>query len=121
MIYEYHCKECDSHFDVVKLSTQIAEPETCKTCQTIATRLFVPSRVYFSKTKVTFADYNPGLGKVIHSERHMLDECKRNNLTPIGNDYVSGDKLQTKFEQDREAKHAQGWEDVKKDALCGLM
>lgn len=112
MIYEYTCSQCSQVFDVIKTVSDIDRDEFCQKCSLKATRSFVPSKLYFSKTKVTHAEYNPGLGKVIKSESHRLDEAKRQGLVPIGNDYKSGESMQAEFDKARAEKHQKGWEAV---------
>lgn len=95
---------------MIKPASEMQRDEFCTKCSLKATRLFLPQNIYLNKTKVTFAEYNPGLGKVIKNEHHLREECKKQNLTPVGNDFGSGEKMQTGFDKAREDKRAREWE-----------
>ncbi len=111
MIYEYHCSKCKDEFDVVKPVADIDRQELCPVCQTKAKRAFVPKHLFLNKTQVTHPEWNPGLGVVVKNERHKRYLMESRNLQEIGNDYGSGEKMQAKFEKDREEKRAKRWED----------
>lgn len=108
MLYAYTCVKCETRFDVAKSVKDIDRPE--EHCGAPAKRDFVPTILHLSKTKVQHAEYNPGLGQVVRNQRHKEDLCKRLGVEPIGNDYGSGEKMQQKFEADREAKRELDWE-----------
>jgi hypothetical protein len=110
VIYEYSCERCLHVFDVVKSVEHINRDEFCELCSLKATRKFVPSKVHFTKTKVTHAEYNPGLGKVVRNESERLDEAKRQGLIPVGNDWKSGESMQMEFDKSRAEKREKEWE-----------
>lgn len=111
MTYEYHCP-CGYEFDVIKHHSDMERPEHCEKCKREAKRQFVPRKVYFSGTSVNHAEYNPGLGMVIENKAHLIDECKRRDVIPIGNDYGSADKMVKEAEISREEKRQKAWESV---------
>jgi len=86
--------------------------EFCPKCDEEAIRIRFPKRTYLNGTKVTHAEYNPGLGCVVKNKRHKEDLCKERNLVEVGNDYGDGEKMQTDYDNSRADKHAQGWKDV---------
>ena len=110
MVYAYKCSKCGRNFDIVKSVKDIDLAETCPSCESPAIRDFAPKKIHLSKTKVTHAEFNPGLGKVVKNEHHKKELCKQLGVTEIGNDYGSGDKMQTAFEQARETKKNIEWE-----------
>lgn len=111
MIYCYQCLDCKRSFDVVKLVKDIDRNETCPRCGEFATREFAPQRIHLSKTKVTHAEYNPGLNAVVKNERHKDYLLKEKGVVEIGNDFGSGTKMQKEFTTAREKKLAKAWED----------
>lgn len=110
MLYAYTCTKCEARFDIVKSLRDIDRLEPCPKCNGDTKRDFAPIKLHLSKTKVQHAEYNPGLGTVVKNQRHKEDLCKRMGVEPIGNDYGSGEKMQKKFEADREAKRNLDWE-----------
>lgn len=111
MTYQYNCPKCDNTFDVIKPARDIDVNEFCPSCESPAIRQFVPSKVYFSGTKVQNAEYNPGLGRVVKSKYHRTELAKRMGLVEVGNDYGGGDKMQKSFDTAREEKLKKRWED----------
>jgi hypothetical protein len=86
--------------------------ETCPRCGEFSIRAFMPERVYFSGQKVEHAEYNPGLGCVVKNKSHKEDLLKRKGLVEVGNDFRSGDGMQTKFDKDREAKKQKRYDEA---------
>jgi putative FmdB family regulatory protein len=117
MIYEYRCQPCAHAFDVVKPVADMEREERCTRCDAPAVRAFVPSRVFFSGTSVQNAEYNPGLGCVVKDKAHREEIAKRRGLIEIGNDYQSPDSLHKKFDQTREEKREQAYEQVMKEIV----
>lgn len=114
MTYEYRCIKCDRRFEVIKSVRDIDVNEFCPRCEAPGERQFVPSRVYFNKTAVTHAEYNPGLGCVVKNKAHLEDLCKQKDVVQVGNDFTSGEKMDQKFEKDREEKRQKSWDDIDK-------
>jgi putative FmdB family regulatory protein len=112
MTYEYNCPKCDHTFDVIKAARDMEVNEYCTRCDSPAIRNFVPSRVYFSKTSVQNAEYNPALGKVTKNAYHRTELAKRMGLVEVGNDYKSGEKMQKEFDSARETKLKKRWDDA---------
>jgi putative FmdB family regulatory protein len=69
MTYGYDCPSCQHSFDVIKSVKDIDINESCPKCGEFAVRQFCPERLYLSKTAVTHAEYNPGLGCVVKKRR----------------------------------------------------
>jgi putative FmdB family regulatory protein len=112
MTYEYHCEKCQDTFDVIKTVKEINENEFCPHCKSEGVRRFIPSRVFFSGTRVEHAEYNPGLGEVVRNKAHREELAKRKGLIEIGNDFKSPDSIQNKFDKERAEKRAKAYEDI---------
>lgn len=112
MTYEYYCPSCKNIFDVIKSAKDMERNETCNECGDFGERKFVPSRVFFSKTSVQHAEYNPGLGCVTNNSQHRAEIAKRKGLEEIGNE--NPDKIANKFEKDREERRERNWADADK-------
>ena len=111
MIYEYHCPKCELNFDIVKEVKDMTREEVCE-CGTVSVRQFVPRRVFFSGTSVQNAEYNHGLGQVIHNKQHREEVAKRKGLVEVGNDFKTGSNLQNHYDTAREEKLNKGWDDL---------
>lgn len=112
MTYEYRCLSCETSFDVLKSVAEIDRAESCPSCQGATARQFVPSKIYFSGTKVTHAEYNPAFGCVVNNKRHKDRLCKEKGMVEIGNDFGSGEKMQAHFEGEQKRKREKAWEDL---------
>lgn len=112
MTYEYVCIKCDHRFDVIKSVKDIDVNEFCPQCESPSERQFTPSRVHLSGTRVEHAEYNPGLGQVVKNKKHRQEVAKRKGLVEVGNDYKSGEKMQTQFDRARKEKLNKRYEDV---------
>lgn len=84
MTYAYACDNCKSEFEVWKSITESSRQESCKSCNQTARRIFTSPQLI--GTSVYEANYNPGLGKVIHSKTELNEHCKRNGLIEVGNE-----------------------------------
>lgn len=112
MTYEYRCLDCNKRFDVYKSMKDMERNENCPRCGEFAERLFVPSRVHLSKTKVEHPEYNPGLGQVVKNRSHKQEIMKRKGLEEVGNDFGSGEKMQAHFDAERQSKRDKAYEDI---------
>lgn len=112
MTYQYNCEKCQSTFDVIKSVKDIDVNEFCPKCENPATRQFVPSKVHFTGTRVQHAEYNPGLGAVTKNKEHRSELAKRKGLVEVGNDFKSGESMQTHFDTAREEKLKKRYEDI---------
>lgn len=112
MTYEYQCVKCDYRFDVLKPARDMDVNEFCPDCGSPAERKFVPSRVYITGASVEHAEYNPGLGCVTKNKRDREEQAKRRGLVEVGNDYSSGEKMQTTFDTARTEKLNKRYEGV---------
>lgn len=112
MTYEYLCVKCDNRFDVIKSVRDMDVNEFCPRCEAPGERQFTPRSVHFTGTKVQNAEYNPGLGQVVKNEAHRREVAKRKGLVEVGNDFKSGEKMQTQFDTARTEKLNKRYEDV---------
>lgn len=111
MTYEYKCVKCEKHFDVIKSVKDFDVNEFCPSCGAPGERQFVPHKVHFTGTRVTHAEYNPGLGCVVKNKQHKEEICKRRGLVEVGNDFKTGDSMQKHFDGEREQRREKRWED----------
>lgn len=109
MIYEYECESCKLEFEVIKSMHDSSREENCPECKTTGRRIY-SSKVYFNGTKVSNAEFNPGLGCVVKNERHKKYVMESKGLVEVGNDYGNGEKMQKKFEQDKVEKQKKEWD-----------
>lgn len=112
MTYVYRCRPCKARFEVIKSYKDMERNENCPSCGEFAIRDFIPESIEFTRTKVTHAEYNPGLGCVVKDAKHKDYLLKSKNLVEIGNDFGSGQKQQDKFDSDRAAKTKKRYEDA---------
>jgi putative FmdB family regulatory protein len=112
MVYAYLCTKCPCEFDVIKSVKDMDVNEFCPNCEAPGERQFIPKRVFFSGTSVQHAEFNHGLGAVTKNKAHRDELAKRKGLVEVGNDFKSGDTMQTKFDRDREEKRKKGWDDL---------
>lgn len=112
MIYGYTCSECRKKFDVIKSVKDIDQNENCPKCGEFGIRDFCPEKIHFTGTKVTHAEFNPGLGAVVKNARHKDRLMKEKNVVEIGNDFKSGESMQKEFDTKREEKLKKSWDDV---------
>lgn len=96
---------------MVKSVKDIDRNENCTKCGEFAIREFLPERIHLSKTRVTHAEYNPGLGAVVKNERHKDYLMKSKGVEAIGNDFGSGEKMQKEFETARAKKIEKVWDE----------
>lgn len=111
-IYDYRCDNCRSFFEVVKSMHDASNPETCPKCQKLATRDYSLCNFYFTGTKVKDAYKCPALGRVIKSDYDRSEQAKRLGCVEIGNDFETGEKLQSSHDAERERKRNKIWEDL---------
>ena len=84
MTYSYECEKCDVKFDISKSMSDSSRLENCPNCGIVANRIFSPPQ--FIGTSVYEANFNPGLGKVVKSQREVDEHCKRSGLVEVGNE-----------------------------------
>lgn len=99
--------------------SQMEDPEQCPKCKTLAERQFLPSRLHLTSTRVTHAEFNPALGKVIQNKAHLRDEIQMHEartgerLVEVGNDYRSGTAMVEEGKRQQEAKQQARWDKLK--------
>ena len=114
MVYQYDCPKCSATFDVVKSYKEMTSPEHCPECKELAVRKFFPSRVYFCKTAVQHAEYNPGLGVVTKNAQHRAEVAKSMGVVEIGNQ--DPESMHKNYETEREKKTEQAWSETLREA-----
>lgn len=112
MVYEFYCQMCDYIYDVSKTIDNRNNPELCPKCKGDAHRKFLPTRLYLNHTKVTHAEYNPGLGMVVNNKQHKDRLLKERNMVEVGNDFKDGLKMSNEFTKGRDEKREKGWNDL---------
>lgn len=110
MIYEYKCLRCEREFDIHKPMSQASEPEVCE-CGGAGARLYRNSSGFCGE-KVTHAEYNPALGCVVQSKRHLKDICDRKGLIEVGNE--APDKIHSAMTSENQSIRAKRYEDAEK-------
>ncbi len=111
MVYEYECSQCSARFDVIKRASEMENEEHCR-CGELAIRKFVPSRLYFSGTRVQEAEYNPGLGCIVKNKQQRAEICKQRGLIEVGNE--KPESIEKQFAQTRHDKWEKSWADADK-------
>lgn len=106
MIYPYGCS-CGRKFDVTKSIHNATDPERCA-CGEIAQRIFVAPMI--SGSKIFEAEYYPALGKVITNKKELQNEMARRDIVQIGNDWGTGEKMQTHFDKQRQENREKAWD-----------
>jgi putative FmdB family regulatory protein len=108
MIYEYKCVKCEREFDVHKPMSQAAVEEHCE-CGGLGARLYRNSSGFFGE-KVHHAEFNPALGCVVNSKRHLKEICDRKGLIEVGNEHP--EKIHTAMDSENQAIRAKRYEDA---------
>lgn len=114
---KYSCK-CGHYFEKYRNREDFSVPFACEKCQ--APVDYNQSKVSAAKdylvigAKVQNAEYNPGLGQVVKSNRHKKDILKQKNLVEIGNDFGSGEKQQQDSEKKRKEERERIWSEEPK-------
>lgn len=104
---------------MIKPARDMEQPEQCPRCKTLGERRFVPSRVYFTKTNVRHAEFNPAFGKVIQNESHLKDELARHEgetgskMVEVGNDFKGGDAMVSHHRKRKADEREAAWKDLK--------
>lgn len=113
--YDWSCWNCGEKFSKLESIHSYDGRADCPACERTCTskdRNFSRARTQFIGTKVQDAEYNPGLGRVIKNKRDLDWACKEKNVVEVGNDYKSGESMQTGFERDKQRAREKSWESV---------
>lgn len=113
--YDYLCGGCTKHFESVKgIKEYDSNPSAeCPHCNFMCRsdhRYFGFCKFSFTGTAVTDAEYNPGLGTVVKNKYHKTEICKAKNLIEVGNDFNSGEKMQSHYETRKREERDKMWE-----------
>ncbi len=85
MIYEYKCQDCGHRFDVVKPVKDFDLKHACSECDG-ETHVVISSKIHHIGAKVQNAEFNQGLGCVVHSKREREEIAKQKGLIEVGNE-----------------------------------
>lgn len=116
-IYDYRCHSCGQHFETIKgIKAYDVDPSSdCTHCGArcgSSDRYFGFCSISFTGTAVVDAEYNPGLGQVVKNKYHKTEIMKQKSLVEVGNDFGSGEKMQTHFENTRHEAREKAWEKI---------
>lgn len=114
MTYVFECQNasCGKHFDVIRSVREMDEPGVCSTCNNVAKRIFIPSRVLFSGAAVQNAEYNPGLGCITRNKSHRDEIARQKGLIEVGNE--KPEILHKLADKARDEKWEKGWAETTK-------
>lgn len=115
-IYDWICPKCENAFSEVMSIRDYSCDTTadCPSCGMICgkdDRDFKKMRAHFIGSKVTDAEYNPGLGCVVKSKAHKEELMKKKGVVEVGNDYGSAEKMDAHFQKRKEEEREKKWED----------
>ena len=85
MIYAYQCAECGEKVDIVKAVKDYDRVEYCKDCNTVLTRCFSATRLYFNNTAVQEREFCPAIGHDV-TKRERQQIAKERGWVEIGNE-----------------------------------
>lgn len=112
--YDYLCGKCKHEFTDIKGIKAYSEDSNCQcpSCDTKCTvqnRDFSRLKVHLTGTQVESAEFNPGLGCVVKSKKHREEIAKKKGYVEVGNDFNSGEKMQTDFEKKKKEELETNW------------
>lgn len=122
--FRYECSSCKSEFDefrpmksgkwsIDQLREQPKDVATCPKCgQENCERTFAGTKLQFTGTEVTSAEFNPGLGCVVKNKRHKEYIMKSKGVVEVGNDFKSGGAQQDHYETRKREERDKKWESV---------
>jgi putative FmdB family regulatory protein len=84
MIYPYRCKSCSTEFEIIKAVADLDREETCPKCSCIGER-YIAQTHFYGASDWQGERYNPGLGCVVKSNKHIKEICKQRGLEEVGN------------------------------------
>lgn len=87
----------------------IDRAERCK-CGADAIRHFAPRFIHLTGTKVTHAEFNPGLGCVVRNAAHKRELMKIKGVEEIGNE--PPEKIHKYYDERREEKIEKAYDDA---------
>lgn len=111
MIYEYECCEV---FEVIKSLAEIDRPEKCVECGKPARRIISKSNFYGADDWDN-AQFCPGLGQYVKSNKHRAKLAKDRGLEEVGNEDMG--KVINAQEHQRRKEADERLDDAAKDAF----
>jgi putative FmdB family regulatory protein len=114
-VYDYLCGKCGSPFEEfrgIKAYDSDASAN-CPHCSHLCgsgDRDFSRASYSFIGTNVQNAEFNPGLGQVVKSAYHKKEILKEKGLVEVGNDFNSGEKMQTHFDKRKAEEREKRWQ-----------
>jgi len=115
--FNYRCPKCDFVCSILKDTSLSDRDENCEKCGkklSSENRLIQNNRKASNYSiigaKVENAEFNYGLGAVTKNKYHRSELAKRKNCVEVGNDFVSGEKMQKSFEKKKSEELENKWE-----------
>jgi hypothetical protein len=108
MIYDYKCA-FGHKFSVIKSIKDYEGGDVpCQFCEGIA------FRDYCAPHTAVRRDFEPAfyptLGQAFENKRKLQYHLDKNNLVEVGNDFKTGEVMQTHFEKQREYEREKAWD-----------
>lgn len=112
--YDFLCPKCKHEFtDIKGIKAYSLDPSCqCPTCDckcTSENRDYSKIKIQLSGTKVESSEFNHGLGCVVKNKKHREEIAKQKGFVEVGNDYSSGQKMQTEFEKKKKEEMEASW------------
>jgi len=100
MIYTYECTSCGYIHDENRALIDYKSQGWCRLCGKQVRKILSPNSTSGrSFLGIGIGEFNPGLGCVVKSKRHLKDILRRENLIEVGNEVVKD--TSEKIRQDR--------------------
>lgn len=116
MIYPYHCKDCNSEFEVIKSVRMIDDPEKCEACGSLNTeREIAQNQSFYGAGDWNTQTFNQSLGCYVRSQNHARKIAKEKGFEEIGNEDCG--KIERHFERNREEKAEQRYNDCMREKV----
>ena len=112
MIYEYKC--CGEVFEVVKRLAEFDRPEDCPKCGEVARRI-ISRTSFYGADDWDKAQYCPGLGQVVKSDKHRRQIAKSKGLEEVGNEDMN--KIAKGWDADRRRAEEKRLDEACQDAF----
>lgn len=111
MIYEYSC--CNEIFEVIKPLREIDRVESCPICGDAARRI-ISQNTFYGADDWDNAQYCPGLGQVVKSDKHRRKIARSRGLEEVGNEDMA--KISAQWAEDRRRQDDARLESAARDA-----
>jgi putative FmdB family regulatory protein len=108
MIYEFECDACKHRFDVIKPIKDFDLKHSCPKCEHSETHIVISAKIHHIGAKVQNAEFNHGLGCVVHSKKEREEIAKQRGLIEVGNE--TPDTLYKESVVKREKEKQKEWD-----------